>query len=140
MSARRVGGVVAAALFVWLVGSTNGYGQEVPARPRVGLALGGGSARGLAHIGVLRWFDEHRIPIDAIAGTSMGGLLGGNAYLGGWLEAGSAFDAWKSARYQGSAAGGLVMDTLVGPVSLVGAFDLEGRGRVYVAVGTFVHP
>ena len=33
-------------------------------RPRVGLALGGGSARGLAHIGVLEWFEEHRIPID----------------------------------------------------------------------------
>ena len=48
-----------------------------PARPRVGLALGGGSARGLAHVGVLEWLDEHRIPIDAVAGTSMGGLIGG---------------------------------------------------------------
>ena len=47
------------------------------ARPRIGVALGGGSARGFAHIGVLKWFDEHRIPIDAIAGTSMGGLIGG---------------------------------------------------------------
>jgi len=48
-----------------------------PARPRIGLALGGGSARGLAHVGVLKWFEEHRIPIDAIAGTSMGALVGG---------------------------------------------------------------
>jgi NTE family protein len=48
-----------------------------PARPRVGLALGGGSARGFAHVGVLRWFEEHRIPIDFVAGTSMGGLIGG---------------------------------------------------------------
>lgn len=48
-----------------------------PARPRIGLALGGGAARGFAHIGVLKWFEEHRIPIDAIAGTSMGGLVGG---------------------------------------------------------------
>lgn len=46
-------------------------------RPRMGLALGGGSARGLAHIGVLQWLDEHRIPVDAVAGTSMGGLIGG---------------------------------------------------------------
>ena len=53
-----------------------------PARPRIGLALGGGSARGLAHIGVLEWLEEHRIPIDAVAGTSMGGLLGG-AYATG---------------------------------------------------------
>jgi len=46
-------------------------------RPRIGVAFGGGSARGLAHVGVVRWFEEHRIPIDLIAGTSMGGLIGG---------------------------------------------------------------
>ena len=46
-------------------------------RPRVGLALGGGGALGLAHIGVLQYFEEHHIPIDAVAGTSMGGLVGG---------------------------------------------------------------
>lgn len=46
-------------------------------RPRIGLALSGGSALGLAHLGVLRWFAEHRIPIDYIAGTSMGGLVAG---------------------------------------------------------------
>jgi NTE family protein len=39
--------------------------------------LGGGGARGLAHIGVLRWLEEHRVPVDYIAGTSMGGLVGG---------------------------------------------------------------
>jgi NTE family protein len=46
-------------------------------RPRVGVAFGGGSARGIAHVGVIRWFEEHRIPIDLAAGTSMGGLIGG---------------------------------------------------------------
>ncbi len=51
-------------------------------RPRVGVAFGGGSARGLAHVGVIRWFEEHHIPIDLIAGTSMGGLVGG-AYASG---------------------------------------------------------
>ena len=51
-------------------------------RPKVGLALGGGAARGIAHIGLLRWFEEHRIPVDFIAGTSMGGLIGG-AYASG---------------------------------------------------------
>jgi NTE family protein len=43
----------------------------------VGVAFGGGSARGIAHVGVIRWFEEHRIPIDVAAGTSMGGLIGG---------------------------------------------------------------
>ena len=46
-------------------------------RPTVGVAFGGGSARGIAHIGVIRWLEEHRIPIDVAAGTSMGGLIGG---------------------------------------------------------------
>jgi NTE family protein len=46
-------------------------------RPRVGIALSGGGALGLAHIGVLRYLEERRIPVDRIAGTSMGGLLGG---------------------------------------------------------------
>src|SRR5207237_823896 len=46
-------------------------------RPRIGVALEGGGALGFAHIGVLRWFEEHHIPIDYIAGTSMGGLVGG---------------------------------------------------------------
>ena len=46
-------------------------------RPTVGVAFGGGSARGIAHVGVIRWLEEHRIPIDVAAGTSMGGLVGG---------------------------------------------------------------
>lgn len=46
-------------------------------RPKIGLALEGGGAMGLAHIGVLKWFEEHHIPVDYVAGTSMGGLVGG---------------------------------------------------------------
>ena len=46
-------------------------------RRTVGVALAGGAALGLAHIGVLEWLEEHRVPIDYIAGTSMGGLVGG---------------------------------------------------------------
>ena len=51
-------------------------------RRTLGLALGGGSALGFAHLGVLRWLEEHHVPVDAIAGTSMGGLVGG-AYATG---------------------------------------------------------
>ncbi len=51
-------------------------------RPVVGLALGGGMARGCAHVGVLRELEKHRIPIDLIAGTSVGSLIGG-AYCAG---------------------------------------------------------
>lgn len=47
------------------------------ARSRIGLVLSGGGARGAAHIGVLKVLDELRIPIEAVAGTSMGALVGG---------------------------------------------------------------
>ena len=46
-------------------------------RPTIGLALSGGAARGLAHIGVLRALTENNIPVDYIAGTSAGSLVGG---------------------------------------------------------------
>jgi NTE family protein len=51
-------------------------------KKRIGLALGGGGARGLAHIGVLRVFEKEEIPIHLIAGTSIGALVGG-AYASG---------------------------------------------------------
>ncbi len=46
-------------------------------RPRIGLVLSGGGARGGAHLGVIKAFEEHNIPIDAIVGTSMGSFIGG---------------------------------------------------------------
>jgi NTE family protein len=58
---------------------------EIPAgshRPRIGLVLEGGGALGLAHIGVLKWLEENRIPVDAIAGSSMGALVGGTYAAG----------------------------------------------------------
>jgi NTE family protein len=45
--------------------------------PKIGLVLEGGAALGLAHIGVLTWLEENRIPVYYVAGTSMGGLIGG---------------------------------------------------------------
>ena len=51
--------------------------QGGTARPRIGLVLSGGGARGAAHIGVLKILDDLHVPIDAIAGTSMGAVVGG---------------------------------------------------------------
>ncbi len=68
--------------------SLSGLAQTMPVantntdRPRIGLVLSGGGARGAAHIGVLRVLEEPRVPIDAIAGASMGALVGG-AYASG---------------------------------------------------------
>ncbi|ARQ75431.1 MULTISPECIES: patatin-like phospholipase family protein [Pseudomonas] len=52
------------------------FAAEAP-RPKVGLVLSGGAARGLAHVGVLKALEEQGIHIDAIAGTSMGAVIGG---------------------------------------------------------------
>src|SRR5437868_5727044 len=45
-------------------------------RKRIGLALSGGGAMGLAEAGVIQWMEEHHIPVDRIAGTSMGAIIG----------------------------------------------------------------
>ena len=62
-------------LYSFTAGSLSG--QQPVGRKKIGVALEGGGAKGLAHIDVLRWFEEHHIPIDYIAGTSMGGLIAG---------------------------------------------------------------
>lgn len=63
-------------------------------RPPV-LALGGGGARGFAHLGVLQVLDEQRLPVRAIAGTSMGAVIGAMYCVRG--SAVSAIDAWRRA-------------------------------------------
>lgn len=62
-------------LVVWLA-ALGAVAAEAD-RPRVGLVLSGGGARGAAHVGVLKVLDEMRVPVDAIAGTSMGAVVGG---------------------------------------------------------------
>lgn len=56
--------------------SANFAGPAMP-RPRIGLVLSGGGARGLAHVGVLKVLERERVPIHAIVGTSMGAIIGG---------------------------------------------------------------
>ncbi len=56
---------------------TLGTSADGGARPKIGLALSGGGARGVAHVGVLKVLEELRIPVDYIAGTSMGAIVGG---------------------------------------------------------------
>lgn len=66
-------------------------------RPPV-LALGGGGARGFAHIGVLQELDRHDLPVRSIAGTSMGAIIGA---MYAYLQSGDAvFDKWRAALEQ----------------------------------------
>jgi NTE family protein len=53
------------------------FAQEPSSRPRIGLVLAGGGAKGGAHVGVLKVLEELHVPVDCIAGTSMGALVGG---------------------------------------------------------------
>ena len=65
--------------------SITSYSQDTTpesSRPKVGLVLSGGGAKGAAHIGVLKYIEEAGIPIDYIAGTSMGSIVGGLYAIG----------------------------------------------------------
>lgn len=64
-------------VFALLILSTAVHADEGAVRPKVGLVLGGGGARGAAHIGVLEVLEKMRIPVDCVAGTSMGALVAG---------------------------------------------------------------
>jgi NTE family protein len=67
-------GLVGAALLG--TASAQNSAPAGPARPRIGLVLAGGGAKGAAHIGVIRVLDELHIPVDCVVGTSMAALVG----------------------------------------------------------------
>ncbi len=70
----RCGFLPALGALILAAGTTLALADE---RPRLGLVLGGGGARGAAHIGVLEVLEQLRVPVDCIAGTSMGALVAG---------------------------------------------------------------
>lgn len=71
---RRAAGGAIALVFLFVATASP---AETPKRPRVGLVLSGGSAHGFAHVGVLKVLEELRVPVDVVAGTSMGSIVGG---------------------------------------------------------------
>src|SRR5882757_5561070 len=81
-SKTRLGARAIAVLLTALMIAPVSTGAQQPvaqpaSRPKVALVFEGGGALGFAHIGVIQWMEEHRIPVDYVAGTSMGGLVGG---------------------------------------------------------------
>ena len=80
-------GLLILLLTCWLTAvcgqsSTSWASETYPERPRIGLALSGGGAHGLAHVGVLAYLEEIGIPVDYITGTSMGAIVGGLYAIG----------------------------------------------------------
>src|ERR1700723_4276270 len=69
--------VAACAWHGAVAAATDAPSRDAPVRPRICVVLSGGGARGMAHIGVLKILDEMKVPIDCIAGTSMGAIVGG---------------------------------------------------------------
>jgi len=112
-------------------------------KKRVSLVLGSGGARGLAHIGVIHWLEEHHFTIDSIAGSSMGALIGG-VYAAGkldeyekWVKAIDKLDiialldlAWESS---GLIKGDKIINTLI---ELVGDLHIESLPIRYTAVAS----
>ena len=77
-----ISGLCALLLLTTSIESFSQDSTSVMTRPKVGLVLSGGGAKGAAHIGVLKYIEEAGIPIDYIAGTSMGSIVGGMYALG----------------------------------------------------------
>jgi len=84
MNRLRIGSLLFAA---WLALGACATAVAQPAKPRIGLALSGGGARGIAHVGVLKVLEELRVPVHCVTGTSMGAIVGG-AYAAGGTAAG----------------------------------------------------
>ena len=119
---------------------------DVPKKAKLALALGGGAARGWAHIGVLRALDEAGIEVGMIAGTSIGALVGG-CYLAGKLDELESFARSITMR---RLAG--LLDLTIGGSGLLGGMRLTKRmqehleglsiedlDRPFVAVATELH-
>lgn len=102
-----------------------------PAQQGIGLALGGGAARGWAHIGVLRALDEAGIKIDMIAGTSIGALVGG-CYLAGKLDELEEFALGLTKRRIFG-----LLDFHIGGAGLFGGMRLTQRMREHMDGVTF---
>lgn len=109
-----VAACVMGSFATWATAASAPQAAESPARPKVCLALSGGGARGLAHIGVLRAFEEAGIPIDCIAGTSMGAAIG--ALYASGRSAQELEDIARSVAWQEVFAG--QVERTLSPVSL----------------------
>jgi len=119
---------------------------EAPRKAKLALALGGGAARGWAHIGVLRALDEAGIEVGMIAGTSIGALVGG-CYLAGKLDALESFARSLTVRRIAR-----LLDLTIGGGGLLGGMRLTKRmqehleglmiedlDRPFVSVATELH-
>ena len=113
--------------------------RTVTGRPSIGLALSGGGARGAAHVGVLKALEELRVPIDCIAGTSMGAIVGGlyaSGHTATQLEAITSGVDWKDAFRDDPGRGDLSFRRKQDDYDFLADFDVGLRdGSVQLPLG-----
>lgn len=115
----------------------------MPRKPRVALALGAGAAKGLAHIGAIEVLEERGFEIVAIAGTSMGALIGGIYGMGkldvyrDWVSALARFDVLRLVDWSFSGGGFIKGDRIMAALrELIGEVNIEELNISYTAVAT----
>src|SRR5690348_8038477 len=150
-----LGALVSAALAFAIPLASQAQQATTNGRPRIGLVLAGGGAKGGAHVGVLKVLEELHVPIDCIAGTSMGALVGGGYASGipaAELEKFVSTINWgkvvgmqgrrdlepieqkrAGATYSNEFEFGLTPDGLTLPGGLVNTSNIEDLLRSYVA-------
>ena len=117
--------------------------SETPWHPKIGLALGGGVARGFAHIGVLRALEKHGIVPDIVVGTSIGAVVGA-AYLAGkldiledWARSLNRFRILSYLDFRVNSGGLINGNRLVATLEEhMGSLTIEDLGSSFVAVAT----
>jgi len=114
-----------------------------PRKPRIALALGAGAAKGLAHIGAIEVLEEHGFEIVAIAGTSMGALIGGIYGMGkldiyrDWVTTLARFDVLRLVDWSFSGGGFIKGDRIMAALrELIGEVNIEELPIAYTAVAT----
>ena len=158
VSPARALGALALATAIFVAAPSPSHADQAAAangRPRIGLVLAGGGAKGGAHVGVLKVLEEMHVPIDCIAGTSMGALVGGG-YASGIpakdLETFVTTIDWKKVvgsqgrrdlepieqkrdgvTYSNDFEFGITPDGIVLPGGLVNTSNIEDLLRTYVA-------
>jgi NTE family protein len=120
-----------------------GAAGQTSRRPRVALALGAGAAKGLAHIGALEVLEERGYDVVAIAGTSMGALIGGIYAMGkldiyrDWVSTLAKFDVLRLVDWSFSGGGFIKGDRIMAALrELIGEVNIEELPLAYTAVAT----
>lgn len=125
-------------LALCLLPALTALGQDAQERPKVGLALSGGGVRGFAHVGVLKVLEEINMPIDYIAGTSMGGIVGAlyaSGYRAEALEELVVTTNWSRFFSDAPARRYLVMDAKRRDGRFSGSLPIRDRTRLELPSG-----